>query len=113
MDAVVYVETNFLMSIALGREARGSDLLAAVSTSVRVAIPSGCYMESFSAYEDERKRRHRFREELERQISQLRRDTTSVEFATPAALAALAAVGIGRPFRNVANVLGWLGSLSP
>ncbi len=38
---------------------------------------SGCYMESFSAFEGERKRRNRFRAELEKQIAQLRRDTTS------------------------------------
>jgi hypothetical protein len=200
VDAVVYVETNFLMSVAMGREARGDDLLAAVSTSVRVAIPSGCYMESFSAFEDEQKRRNWFRAELEKQISQLRRDTTSTnagtllrlleesriandqllndvqvrlfqfvdraagvleripetpailhaavshmlipdptdnlilhsildhgahfpnaakallndnttDFSTPEVLAALATVGIGKPFRTVANLLGWLGSL--
>ena len=33
MDVIVYVETNFLMSVAMGREARGDDLLAAVSGS--------------------------------------------------------------------------------
>src|SRR5207302_8262617 len=56
--------------------------LAAVSASVRVAIPSGCYMESFSAFEDEQKRRNWFRAELEKQIVQLRRDTTSANAGT-------------------------------
>jgi hypothetical protein len=65
----------------MGREARGDDLLAAVSESVRIAIPAGCYMESFSAFEDEQKRRNGFRAELERQIVQLRRDTTSANAA--------------------------------
>lgn len=82
MDVIVYVETIFLMSIAMGREGRGDDLLAAVSASVRVAIPSGCYMESFSALEDEQKRRNRFRDELDKQIGQLRRDTTSANAST-------------------------------
>jgi rRNA-processing protein FCF1 len=77
MDVIIYVETNFLMSVAMGREGREDDLLAAVSASVRVAIPSGCYMESFSALEDEQKRRNGFRVELEKQIAQLRRDSTS------------------------------------
>jgi PIN domain len=81
VDVIVYVETNFLMSVAMGREARGDDLLAAVSASVRVAIPSGCYMESFSAFEDEQKRRNWFRAELDKQIVQLRRDTTSANAA--------------------------------
>lgn len=82
MDVIVYVETNFLMSVAMGREARGDDLLTAASASVRVAIPAGCYMESFSAFEDEQKRRNRFRDELDRQIGQLRRDTTSANAGT-------------------------------
>jgi hypothetical protein len=199
VEIIVYVETNFLMSVAMGREARGDDLLAAVSPSVRVVIPSACFMESFSAFEDEQKRRNWFRAELDKQIVQLRRDTTSAnagtllrrleesrtandqllndvqarlfqlvdraadvldripttpavlraavgkmlipdptdnlilhsiidhasrcsaankalltdntkDFDTPDVLAALAAVGIGRPFRSVTNILGWLGS---
>jgi rRNA-processing protein FCF1 len=77
LDVIVYIETNFLMSVAMGREARGDDLLAAIGSSMRVAIPSGCYMEAFSAFEDEQRRRNWFRAELERQIGQLRRDTTS------------------------------------
>lgn len=202
MDAIIYVETNFLMSVAMGREARGDDLLAAVSDTVRVAIPSGCYMESFSAFEDEQKRRNWFRAELEKQIGQLRRDTTSLnadalrrhleesriandqllndvkarlfqfvgraaeildristtplvlraavnnplipdptdnlilhsildhasrfpgkpkalltdntrDFDTPDVQAVLASVGINKPFRTVANLLGWLGSIPP
>ncbi len=82
MDVIVYVETNFLMSVAMGREARGNDLLASVSATVRVAIPSSCYMESFSAFEDEQKRRNWFRAELDKQIGQLRRDTTSANAGT-------------------------------
>jgi rRNA-processing protein FCF1 len=82
VDVIVYVETNFLMSVAMGREARGDDLLAAASASVHIAIPTGCYMESFSAFEDEQKRRDRFRAELEKQITQLKRDTTSAHAAT-------------------------------
>ena len=35
----------------------------------------------------------------------------TTDFNTPEVLAALATVGIGRPFRSVANLLGWLGSL--
>lgn len=82
METIVYVETNFLMSVALGREARGDDLLNAVSESVRIVMPSGCVMESFSAFEGERKNRNNFQGELDRQIAQLRRDTTSANAAT-------------------------------
>jgi PIN domain len=82
VDVIIYIETNLLMSVAMGREGSADDLLAAVSASVRVTIPSGCYMESFSAFEDEEKRRNWFRAELEKQIGQLRRDTTSANAGT-------------------------------
>ncbi|WP_422927255.1 PIN domain-containing protein [Singulisphaera sp. PoT] len=77
MGVIIYVETNFLMSVAMGREEKGYELLDAVSESVRVAIPSGCFMESFSAFEDEKKRRGWFRDQLDKQINQLKRDATS------------------------------------
>ncbi len=200
MPVILYVETNYLMSVAMGREAKGDDLLAAISLEFRVVIPSGCYMESFSAFEDEQKRRNWFKAELDKQIGQLRRDITSgnaasllttleqsriandkllndvqvrlfsvvqqaapvfdmlhpthpiihsattnmliadptdnlilhtildhaqanpaaqkalltdntKDFNTPHVTSALAAVGINKSFRNVTNVLGWLGSL--
>ncbi len=82
MNIIIYIETNFLMSVAMGREARCDDLLSAVSASVCVAIPSGCYLESFSAFEDEQKRRNWFRAELDKQMVQLRRDTTSANAST-------------------------------
>jgi rRNA-processing protein FCF1 len=82
VKVIVYVETNFLMSVATGREERGNELLDAVSGSVRVAIPSGCFMESFSALEAQRRSRNRFRDELESQIKELRRDITSANART-------------------------------
>ncbi len=74
---ILYVETNFLMSIATGRDAEASDLLVNTPPSLQIAIPSICCMEALSAFEDERKRRNRFKNELNLQISQLRRDLTS------------------------------------
>jgi hypothetical protein len=65
------------MSIATGRDPEANNLLLNVPTSVRIAIPSICCMESLSALEDEIKRRNRFFGEMEKQISQLRRDRTS------------------------------------
>lgn len=74
---ILYIETNFLMSIATGREEEADNLLATTPPSVQIAIPSICCMEAVSAFEDERKRRNRFTGELENQISQLERDLTS------------------------------------
>lgn len=82
MPVILYVETNFLMSVATGREANGNDLLAAITADFRVVIPSGCYMESFSAFEDEQKRRNGFKNELDQQIAPLRRDITSANAAS-------------------------------
>jgi hypothetical protein len=73
----VYVETNFLLAVATGREARADELVAAAPSSARLVIPAVCYMEAFSALEDDRKRRNRFKNELENHIAQLRRDITS------------------------------------
>ena len=74
---ILYVETNFLMSIATGRDSQANTLLENPTASVQIAIPSICCMEALSALEDEVKRRNRFMNELNIQISQLRRDVTS------------------------------------
>lgn len=74
---ILYVETNFLMSIATGRDPEADNLLLNPPASVKIAIPSICCMEALSVLEDEQKRRNRFTGELENQISQLKRDLTS------------------------------------
>lgn len=43
-------------------------------------------------------------------IKALLTDNTK-DFDTPEVQAALAAIGINKPFRSVTNVLGWLGSV--
>lgn len=75
---ILYVETNFLMSIALGRDAEAGNLLLNPPASLEIAIPEVCCMESLSTLEGEQKRRFRFSNELRQQISQLRRDLTSI-----------------------------------
>ena len=80
--AILYIETNFLMSIATGREAEAIMLLQDLSSSVQLVIPSICYMESLSALEDELKRQNYFKEQLSRQISETKRDVTSEQVAS-------------------------------
>src|SRR4028118_2269027 len=65
------------MSLATGRDPQAYNLLSTPPSSVRIAIPSICCMEALSALEDELKRRNRFENDLNLQISQLRRDVTS------------------------------------
>ncbi len=75
--AILYIETNFLMSIATGRDPKANNLLLSVPTSVHIAIPAICCMEALSALEKEIKRRNDFANKLTNQISQLKRDLTS------------------------------------
>ncbi len=65
------------MSIATGRDPQASMLLRQMPASVQLTIPSICYMESFSALEDEVKRHNYFKQQLENQISEANRDLTS------------------------------------
>lgn len=73
----VYIETNFLMSIATGGDFQAYNLLRNPPSSVCIAIPSICYVKALSVLEDELKHRKRFEEELKLQISHLQRDVTS------------------------------------
>jgi hypothetical protein len=57
LETLLYIETNFLLGHATGRAAGNWDLIEA--SSIRLVIPSCCYMESFSVLEDERKRHNR------------------------------------------------------
>ena len=75
---ILYVETNFLMSIATGRDAQAISLLENKPPLLDIAIPSICCMEALSALEDEQKRRNRLDNEINLQISQLERDKTSL-----------------------------------
>ena len=75
--AILYIETNFLISIATGRDPEADELLLNPPASVKIAIPGICCMEALSWLEEEQKRRRRFRDELRKQISQLKRDVTS------------------------------------
>ena len=66
------------MSIATGRDPQASTLLRQMPASVQLTIPSICYMESFSALEDEVKRHNYFiKQQLENKISEAKRDLTS------------------------------------
>ena len=61
---ILYVETNFPMSIATGRDPQANTLLLNTPASVRIAIPSTCFMEALSALEADQKYRRRFGNEL-------------------------------------------------
>ncbi len=62
----------------MGRDIHAEALLRVSPASLRIALPAVCLMEAWSVYEDEEKRRNIFENTLSSQISQLRRDLTSV-----------------------------------
>lgn len=65
------------MSIGTGRDPQANTLLQNTPSSVQLVMPSICYMEALSALEQEQKYRRRLENEINLQISQLRRDVTS------------------------------------
>ena len=75
---ILYIETNFLAGFAMGRDVHAEALLRVPPANLRIAVPAACFMEARSVYEDERKRRNAFENVLDSQLSQLRRDLTSV-----------------------------------
>jgi hypothetical protein len=74
---ILYLETNFLMSIATGRDAEASELLADASTGITRALPQICFMEALTALLDERRRRNSFSHQINQELVQSRRDLTS------------------------------------
>lgn len=74
---ILYVETNFPMSIATGRDPQANTLLLNPAASVQIAIPSVCYMEALSALEADQKYRRRFSDELQLRLSDAQRNLSS------------------------------------
>lgn len=74
---ILYLETNFIIGAALGRDKKADALLQVPSADLQIILPAVSVMEAWSVFEDERKRRNAFRQTLDQQISQLRRDETS------------------------------------
>lgn len=74
---ILYVETNFLISIATGRDPGASALLDEIGLPHRLALPQICIMEALSVLNGMRRRRNQFRNQLDQQIGEMRRDSTS------------------------------------
>jgi superfamily I DNA and/or RNA helicase len=75
---ILYVETNFLMSIATGRDPDAASVMSSPSPLLRIVMPGICYMEALTTLESERRSTHQFKEMLKARINQARRDLTSV-----------------------------------
>jgi len=75
--AILYVETNLVLSHAMGRDPATDELLSRANPAIRLVIPAVCFMEAFSAFEAERARHNRRVGEREQQIVQLKRNLIS------------------------------------
>jgi hypothetical protein len=75
--AILYVETNFLMSIAMGRDIEAATLLSSPSPSLKIVMPGICYMEALSTLESERRATYQFVEVLKARGQQAQRDLIS------------------------------------
>jgi hypothetical protein len=74
---ILYVETNFLMSHAFGRDSKTGEILSRSPAGFRIVMPSICFMEAFSVFEGERKRHNRLIDDLKSKISQSQRNLIS------------------------------------
>jgi hypothetical protein len=54
----LYIETNFLWSIATGRDPDASSLLTRPPDGLKVAIPQICFMEALSVLNHDRRQRN-------------------------------------------------------
>jgi len=74
---IFYIETNFLISIATGRDTEAGNLLANPPASVQIAIPGICCLEALSVLEQDKKSRKNFEQQLNIQINQAQRNMIS------------------------------------
>lgn len=74
---ILYVETNFLMSIAKGQDLEADQLLRNSLSSLKIFIPDICYVEAMNTYKILRKDRLQFKKEMDKQINESMRDQTS------------------------------------
>jgi hypothetical protein len=75
--AILYIETNFVVGAARGQDPHADALLALPATTLRIALPSVCVMETWSRYERLAGAHTRFEEHAKGYISELRGDVGS------------------------------------
>ncbi|MDZ7956738.1 MAG: PIN domain-containing protein [Aulosira sp. DedQUE10] len=73
---IIYVETNFLMGIAKGQDPPAQELLQNTPSSLRLVMPSICFVESLITLEQEEKYNVEFLHKLDIQINQAGRDNS-------------------------------------
>lgn len=75
---ILYIETNFLMTVAKGRDLEAEKLLLNPPSSIRIVLPAICYVEAINIYRIDKQNQLKFQAEIEKQINEAMRDKTSV-----------------------------------
>ncbi|MFM5964868.1 MAG: PIN domain-containing protein [Dolichospermum sp.] len=75
---ILYIETNFLMAVAKGRDLDAEKLLRNLSPLISLAIPAICYVEAINTYKIDKQNQLKFQAEMEKQINEAMRDKISV-----------------------------------
>lgn len=71
---LVYIETNFVLGIATGREVSADRLFSRINAECRLIIPSICSLEALIALEGQQKQLSKLIESLDTVISQVQRN---------------------------------------
>lgn len=77
MKVILYLETNFIIAMAKGRNGLGDNIWQNSPENLTIAMPSICLMESLVAWEKEQKRSQSFRQAVLIEISEAQRNVRS------------------------------------
>jgi PIN domain len=77
MPIILYIETNFLLSYATGRDTATDRLVTNPLSSIRLVIPSFCFMEALSVLEGDKKYQNTFIDALKSKIVEAQRNLVS------------------------------------
>jgi hypothetical protein len=75
--AILYLETNFPMSIAKGQDRDAEMLVSSPPADIRLAMPCVCFMEALSVLNNERKSQKKFMHELNNYTTDVQRNVIS------------------------------------
>ncbi|MFN9401525.1 MAG: hypothetical protein ACK57T_17520, partial [Dolichospermum sp.] len=68
---ILYIETNFLMTIAKGQDTRADNLLYNPLRSLKMFIPHICYIEAITVYKLEKQEKLNFKRDMELKIREV------------------------------------------
>lgn len=114
---ILYIETNFIVGAALGRDPLFEELLATDSARVNIYLPDVCVFEAVAVLEGRKRERNKFSGDLRATANELRRhpySTVALDLAAHLENADIANANleedIGRRFRQVLQSIEGAGS---